>query len=100
MAGSSPVRLHWRVRQRDVDTGEGPRGYRRYLRDASSAEPHGPDYRSQRFSQSITVHNGYPVTHTDLDVFLCVGTAGAPSQIFDLQDAPWRPRDPLTAMAM
>jgi len=27
------VRLHWRARQRDVDTGEGPRGYRRYLRD-------------------------------------------------------------------
>jgi len=32
MAGSSPVRLHWRARQRDVDTGEGPRGYRRYPR--------------------------------------------------------------------
>jgi len=28
-----PVRLHWRARQRDVDTGEGPRRYRRYLRD-------------------------------------------------------------------
>jgi len=33
MRGSSPVRLHWRARQRDVDTGEGPPRYRRYLRD-------------------------------------------------------------------
>jgi len=39
--GSSPVRLHWRALQWDVDTGEGPRGcrryprrYRRHLRDA------------------------------------------------------------------
>ena len=32
LEGSSPVRLHWRARQRDVDTGEGPRGYRRYPR--------------------------------------------------------------------
>jgi len=30
------VRLHWRARQWDVDTGEGPRRYRRYLRDVRS----------------------------------------------------------------
>ena len=29
------MRLHWRARQRDVDTGEGPRRYRRYLRDVT-----------------------------------------------------------------
>ena len=29
---------------------------------ANSAQPHGPENRSQRLSQSVTVPNGYPVT--------------------------------------
>jgi len=31
---------------------------------ATSVQPHGPDNRSQRLSQSITVSKGYPVTLT------------------------------------
>ena len=36
--------------------------------------------------------------NTNLD-FFSIGVSGAPSLLFDLHDAAWRPRDPITALA-
>jgi len=53
-SSSSPVRLHWRARQRDVDTGEGPRRYRRYLRDGNPNVAAGLTSGTARNSRTFT----------------------------------------------